>query len=796
MLDLDRPDLAALKDSLKPATWERRVACAQQQAALVEAMALAIQEGATETAALARLAPKMPRSTFQHLRERYLEGGVARLINRRPAKTRMKLTPEMRLAICLARRVDPQVAVERIAEGVAAQCQVRIGLATIRRVLQAAGLNRRRGPPGRAAPVPEALQYAGAAFVQLADLQLGYSVALTEAVVALRHDLPVEDDGAAPAVVPDDGRDAHGHFTAASNQASRKGAGGLGPAFHSIALRRTQVDLHARKVVQETPDAIARKVRAVVALPLLTPTGKTIQLDDYRGGHGVAEFGGVAYQGDTLDRFLRDLKYLGAGDALMAFHAGFWQAHEPQPAEASALCLYVDGVSKPLWSQHFTKAGKVSVNGRVMPCLDQVLIHTGMGTPIYWSTFSGHASLVTQTLPLLAKLEALVGSDWMADKLVVIDGEGNAVGLFKQFAAQGRHFITILRDHQITRPEEVANLTAWAPYRDGEEVAEGHVCLTDSHDPKVPFQARVILLRRRRQTALTALVTNAPADAYDAPALVGAYFARWPRQEHRFRTFNQSTHFKQVHGYGKVLVQNITVLTRLDRLRATKDRLHARITRQEGDVTSAQRTLTKAKLRLNAAKARQVRHDDLLDDAAEHPRRAGAALQRRIETTRAERDRFSVADAAVREAEATLQTTQEKLDDLQAKLPKLGVEMAQLETRKQIYQADTELDQIMTVFKLGFALLCEAAMRLFFPDLRYSLHGLMRQILSLPGTKTIEGKIEHIRIHASPNREVMRAVEAACARANDLQLRRQGRIIHLSVDSAPYARIQRVNSTL
>jgi hypothetical protein len=39
----------------------------------------------------------------------------------------------------------------------------------------------------------------------------------------------------------------------------------------------------------------------------------------------------------------------------------------------------------------------------------------------------------------------------------------------------------------------------------------------------------------------------------------------------------------------------------------------------------------------------------------------------------------------------------------------------------------------------------------------------------------------------------MRAVETACARANALHLRRHGRLIHLSVDSAPHARMQRAN---
>lgn len=771
MLDPDLPELSALKASLKPATWEQRVAKAERQALLVEAIEQARREGATEAEALARLAPDLPRSSYHGLRRRYLAGGAARLINRRPGGT-IKLRPEVRQVICALRRPDPHIAVERIAEVVAAQCQVQVGIASIKRVLLAAGLSRPRG--GGRRPIIEELQFAGAVFAQLADVHLGYSAALTDAIVSLRDALP---DAVAPPPQPDEGRSAQGHFTAAYNQAHRKGDAGVGPVFRSVSTRRQEVDLHARKVVQETPAAIARKVQAVLALPLLTETGKAIQLNDYRGGHGVAEFGGVAYRGDTLDHFLRDLKYLGAGEPLIAFHAGFWQAHEPQPI-GGAICIYLDGVNKPLWSQHFTKAGKVSVNGRVMPCLDQVLLHTGMGTPIYWSTFSGHASLVTKTLPLLAKLEAIVGPDWMADRLVVIDGEGNAVGLFKQFAAQGRHFITILRDRQITGPEELAHLSAWTPYRDGEEVAEGQLALPDSHDAKAPFPARVILLRRRRQTTLTALVTNAPADEYDAPALVGAYFARWPRQEHRFRTFNQATQFKRIHGYGKQLVQNITVLTRLDKLRAKKERIHTSLVCQEGRSKRAQNTLMQATLRLHAAKASQTRQDKATWTA--EPTRSD--LRAQIDAARMGQQHLAALERRACEAQATHQASQEKQADLQAQLPKLDAEIAQLEKRKEIYQADTELDQIMTVFKLGFALLCEAAMRLFFPDLRISLHSFMRQILSLPGTRTMEGLVEHIRIKASPNREIMRAVEAACARANDLHLLRHGRSIRLSVD--------------
>ena len=108
-------------------------------------------------------------------------------------------------------------------------------------------------------------------------------------------------------------------------------------------------------------------------------------------------------------------------------------------------------------------------------------------------------------------------------------------------------------------------------------------------------------------------------------------------------------------------------------------------------------------------------------------------------------------------------------------------EIALLEERREIFQADTELDSLMTTLKLFFALLCEYAARTYFPGLRISLHGFMRQILTLPGTRTIEGRAEHIRIKASPNREIMMAVEAACERINAREIVRNGRTVRLSV---------------
>ncbi len=226
----------------------------------------------------------------------------------------------------------------------------------------------------------------------------------------------------------------------------------------------------------------------------------------------------MPYTGETLERFWRDLKYLGAADPLAEAHARFWIAHEPPGPEgaSAALQVYVDGVSKPLWTAKFTKCGKVSATGRVQPCLDMVLVNTGAGTPIFFQTFSGHASLVRQTLPLLDKLEALVGEGWMADKLTVIDREGGSAGLLKAFDAGGRDLVTMLRDGQVEL-DDVEELSAWEPYDDGrEEIADGFSWLNDTHDKDAPYRARVAILRRPDgETSVLASTARRPAPSPD-----------------------------------------------------------------------------------------------------------------------------------------------------------------------------------------------------------------------------------------------------------------------------------------
>lgn len=800
--NLPDEELRALAALMPAAVFEKRLKTARERAAAIARVEAERARGLSTTKALLACGlGDWDRSTYLGRLRRFEAKGLAGLVSHRHVlpPNEEKATPEVRTAICVIRDFDPRAGVERIAEVIARRLGVVVSESVIKRVLAEEGLNR---PPGggehpgvlRAhkaanAPPMEERIFAGAVWLGLADERTGYTAGMARALhaaaaatvasapvpAALRQELPGS-------------RDARGRFTAVYNKANLKLDARVGPAFRSVVEKRREVRLGARRLASESVATIHRKCQAVLALPLLTDSGRAVQVDDYRAHHGLAELCGHAYAGETLERFLRDLKYLGLGDAMMNQHAAFWMAHEPRregEGPPAAFMLYVDGSNKALWTSNFTKCGKVSDNGRVMPCLDQVLVHTGTGTPIYWQTFSGHASLVTHAPAALAAVEKLVGTGWEAGSLVVMDSEACAVGLFRAFAEARprRHLITRLKPSLVPPLASFRELSDFEPYRAGDEVADGYITLRDSKEKdktKAEYELRAVVVRRTRAGQTSVLVTDSPRDDLSARAVANAYFERWSRQELRFKTFG-AVNFKGVAGYGKQLVENVAVVTELDKLPDRRKRLEKQVETQAKVVTDLYTTLKDARTAVKKAEERRARQDgqvakELFADTPDLD-----AVCARVDTVISERDRLAEAREAAATAEATHRAAVAKLAALRAELPKLDEKAALLASRKEIFQADVELDRIFSVYKLGFVLLCELALREFFDGLNISLATFMRHILDLPGKRVVDGYQELIQFAIPPNKDIRRALEAACERVNALKLRRNDLVLRLSV---------------
>ena len=786
-------DLSALEARLSPEDWRARVEEARAQLAIILAVrAVQATEEISETAALARVAPGLHRSTYRHRVERFENGGgLAGLVDRTPPPPpkAVKVTPAASAIMCALRQVNLHVEVEQIARVIERQLGIKLSASVIKRELKEKGFNRPRGggsgrPEGATKPAhSEELLFGGAVFLAAMDESSGYSREMAEVMAT--------QAGAAVAAAPapesrpevEGVRDEGGRFTAIYNQANAKGDAALGPVFRSVKEKRKEVDLGARRLVGDSVETIRRKNQAILALPYLTDNGKAVQIDDYRAHRGIREACGENYVGETLERHLRDEKYLGAGDALLDFHLAFWLRHEPRPATGetpTAFFIYVDGHNKALFTHHFTRAGKVSSNGRIMPCLDQVFVHTGTGTPIYWQTFSGNAGLTTHTIPILDELEAKVGGGWTADRIVVIDAEGCAVGFLRRLKASGRDFITRVKPSRVPDLSEVRDLSSFEPYRDGDEIADGFITLTAKDEE--PYDVRVAIMRRTRAGQIIALATSVEREQMTPTQIAEGYVDRWGRQELRFKQF-VSAKFKRVAGYGKQRVSNVTVVTELVKLEASKQNLAKRIEGQAEKVKLAKQKLTRAKQKLNAALARRKRHDERVENELLVEQPNPIKLWNGVKALEAERERHPKAVAEVLDATAVHETVTAKLAELEAALPKLAKRKSELEDRREIYRADVELDRVVSVYKLGFVLMCEMVLREYFGGMKITLATFMRQILHLPATRTVDGTKEYVRFFCPPNPEIHAALEVACERVSNLKLRRNGRILHMSVDA-------------
>ena len=102
-----------------------------------------------------------------------------------------------------------------------------------------------------------------------------------------------------------------------------------------------------------------------------------------------------------------------------------------------------------------------------------------------------------------------------------------------------------------------------------------------------------------------------------------------------------------------------------------------------------------------------------------------------------------------------------------------------------IFTVDTELDEIITAFKLTFMCLCKQLMNRYLGT-RVEIDTLIRGVLTLPDERVLTRGVETIRIfRQARERELMPRVEEACRLLTARALRRDKRVLRFEVVDAP-----------
>lgn len=767
---------------------------------LAKVQELRDREGLSVAEAQAQAGVEIPHTTFYRWSSQLRESGWRGLVDKRRWPI-AKMTERIGGFVEGMGRTDPELSSDQIRKRVLEGCGVDLSVRTIQAKLQIAGLSRlpsrfrkKDGKSVNSAPTSEATQQeepgvkeelegAGLAWLAAASEITGYGREMAEVVKAVAQAL---EPPPVPLEVDRTNRDDKGRFLPEYNAARPRRDPKVGAVFESVEAKRANKDLRRLSIVTTSVETIEKKLMALIALPVVSEKGRFNGVTDPRG-EWLRSLGGHDYRTETLSKFARELKFAGASTSLIGRHAQIWyrELSSSLGEDASALIFYVDGTTKQYWTEFFSRSGKVTMVGRVMPCLESILIHTGAGVPLYLKTFAGAASLVSNLLPALHEMEAAIG-EGMLGRLTVVDGGMNAVALFKQFDLDNhRRFITPLGHNQVKDLSQVQDLAPLAPYRNGDWIGEGWMNLRDTKDDKAPpYRIRVVILKRRTKETFSAYGTNTLPEEFSDKQLMDAYFQRWPAQELVFRELNGGASFKAIHGYGKCQVLNISVIDEITKLSSQIENATVRLQKRRDSQEESARTLQE--LKTEEDRLRQERARGKQSEAGQKGKNRATFPKHNPETKRLVQAELENRTLKLKLAQAEHKQRSSEVRQAEEQIKRKTSERAVLETRREIYQTDVELDQILSVLKLGCALLVQVLLHQFFGGLAIGFNTFITQIFALPGTRIVTDTTETIRFRANRrNPKLMKELEQACQRFNAINHQRKGRTVRFEVAWPP-----------
>jgi hypothetical protein len=730
-----------------------------------------------------------PRATLRRWQVRYAKYGFEGLIDWRLPPERQKLPPAVRGAICTLRRADANVSVPKIIEHVAQYHAFEVCATMVKRVLREEGLARPRGPvPGAGDGSEQRLELGGMKLVEAALVETGYVEALSVAVTEQLAEVPTPES---PVSIDCSDRDELGRLLPRYNERFRKADGDvIGPGFARFETKRIGLDprrLHMNGARQPT---IKRKLWALMTSHMLGGG----RWDGIRAPRGalLGELCGYSYMPSTLDLFSRELKYVGVANTLWEVHARLWLTQTAKwGSERDAVVLFIDETNKPVWTDLFSQSSKVSSVGRVMPSIESVYFHSGYGVPLWMVSHSGRMPLVKAVPGMLSQFREMnEGAE--IGRILIIDAESNSVPFLKglEQGRPARAWINRLKPSMLAG-KRIFNRTNYQPYRNGDRVRMGLVDLNDP-DPESKggvFRVRVVEVERRSKGKVTYLGASTLLEERDwKPAQIAdLYFERWPNQEANFRAVNRALGLKEVHGYGKKMVDNVTVLTELGKLE------HKTV---QGQEQIEQRSL-ELKQRLNE----QHEQQKLLNRAAQHHETLTRRLQGRLrdgqKITPKLRELATEQTAAVkhvRKLELAASRNAKKVERLSTQLERKKEQLEQnqaryatLDSRRQIFQHDVELDSLFALFKVGLVLLVTFVLKEYLGNPSMEVLTFLERVATLPARLRILPKFEVLTFEYNQrDPDVMALLTKQCEAINARALRTpSGRTLRVQVDPPP-----------
>jgi hypothetical protein len=538
--------------------------------------------------------------------------------------------------------------------------------------------------------------------------------------------------------------------------------------FKSIDQKIAHKNLSKMSIFQKSDKILSRYNLALLCLPLVTSNGKSSRVNRAKG-NDLEFLSGYNYKDAALDKYLRELKYLNISNHLIfetaKFWINFWKKELNE--ETCFVCYYIDGNTKPLWSSNSCYKGKVTMLGRVMNCLENVFIHDGKGHPLYFQTFQGHADIGKQALNMVHKLTQMLddpSAHIQVNRIIVFDAGGNGVKTLRGFKDSDEYYITILDENQI-KDRKFKHKQLETQYKYGNAmIIDCQIELMDSDEKDYIYESRAVIVNWDNGRKAV-IVTDVPRELLDESEIVKKYFDRWPLQEKIFREEKSGVSIHRVSGYGTKMESYDKMVEKRRSICETIAHLKLKLGAPlvEINVIEAQLTDLYQEEKILREKSRIIDGKRILDDA-------DAICLKECESN---------INRCIRQK---AKIEKEHKDDFE-KLRKNVEEEKRLREKDKVYRIDTELDQIMTCFKISFVNLCSFFLIKCFDGKKFELLTLMESIFQLDGSVSISTDQKVIDIEMNPKEpDLMDKLYKGLQILNTMQVHDlEGRVIEFKV---------------
>lgn len=707
--------------------------------------------------------------TYYALKKKYEDSGLSGLISQkhRCGRKAIASTNEVRQFIINLKERNPEITGKGIQGKLDENYGNALSVCQINKIIQQSNIKAVQGRPAQAKE--QSLNCAGSIIFKAAVIETNYLERLIKAQKgSISTRLGAVESGC------DDGRtyeekgifskDEGGKFTKypVENAEDYAANGGISRKFMGVGEKKAGKNLKRTAISAVGEKTLYQKNMALLSLPIFTEHSRFGEINETKGNE-LAYLAGFDYKSNTIDRFAREMKYFQISDQLLRMTAGFylnlWQ--ERTREDVKLVCYYFDGHRKPLWSSYSVKQSSVSKVGRVMGCLEQVFVHSGLGYPIMLQTFAGGVYLPDAIKKLHSDIKKIMPGT--GSRISIFDGGGNSVEFYETFKDDD-YFICILDNNQYK--QDLSDFNISQKEESGEELfIEAKKKLINSKT-KNSYTARTPIYKKAGKDKHVAFVTDIPNTEATAREVIQMYYGRWPCQELDLRNMNMGIHLSTNYGYGKIKVTNLVVQEK-------KAYLKVQIEKKRKNINMISKSIDDLKIRIeteNQEKKVSQKNHQLKRKEIENQIKRGAnsmdisKLLKELNRLNMEKEKGELTKAKSEwKSKREIEKSGQKKKNQEKSVKKQEREYERISKKELVYKNDVELDQLMGMYKIAFANLSAFVLREYFGELHISLESLINKVFKRPGKMITRGKEKIIYIYLNKKDQKMgEHIKKAC----------------------------------